>query len=222
MTTITTQDKEIPNLDEKKKEKKENPKDPKDKEENINPLSLLSKDLLEQINSLEEIDFGEKKNDKKDHIQLDETQKESVENEEDDEYILEIEKDNEKEIFDFDIFKNDENETLKVRKSIKPDNVGRFSQPIPEPQNINNFIINKNDESNFCFPIGRLSYDYPQYQNTKDSFNLQFNNPIQNQLNFFNNSFTMNGKSGWVCAHCKNFNYESKSILININIFYFY
>ena len=208
--TTTTQDKEIsPNLDDKTKDKKENPKD---KEEKINPLSLLSKDLLEQINSLEEIDFGEKKNDRKDHIQLDETQKESVENEDEDEYILEIEKDNEKEIFDFEIFKNDENENLKIDKRLKLENIGRFSQPIPKSQNINNFNINKNDESNFCFPIGRLSYDYPQYQNINDSFNLQFNNPIQNQLNFFNNSFTMNGKSGWVCAHCKNFNYESKFI----------
>ena len=36
--------------------KKEN-----EKEEKINPLSLLSKDLLDEINSLEEIDFGEKK-----------------------------------------------------------------------------------------------------------------------------------------------------------------
>ncbi len=32
----------------------------KEKEE-INPISLLSKDLLDEINSLEEIDFGEKK-----------------------------------------------------------------------------------------------------------------------------------------------------------------
>ena len=72
---------------------------------------------------------------------------------------------------------------------------------------------NQFDDSNFYSPIGRFSYDCPKYQNNNESFNRLFNNPYQNQLNFFNNSFTMNGKSGWVCSHCKNFNYESKSIL---------
>ena len=45
-----------------------------------------------------------------------------------------------------------------------------------------------------------------------NSCNIQFNNnnPLQNNINAFNNCFTMNGKSGWVCAFCKNFNYESK------------
>ena len=78
--------------------------------------------------------------------------------------------------------------------------------------------MNKIDDSNYSFPNGRFSYDYPQYQKHNDSFNIQFNNPLQNKLNFYNNSFTMNGKSGWVCANCKNFNYESKFIIIN-NLF---
>ena len=81
---------------------------------------------------------------------------------------------------------------------------------MPNPKKIMNFNSNQIEDPNFYFSIGRLSYDYPQYQNTNDSLNIQFNNPIQNNLNFFNNSFTMNGKSGWVCAFCKNFNYESK------------
>jgi hypothetical protein len=218
MSTIL-QNKEKPNLNEKNINNKEIEEKPENKEEKINPLSLLSKDLLEQINSLDEIDFGEKKDNMNDYMQLDETQKESEENEEEDDYILEVEKESEKDIFGFEIFKNEENDKMNDKNKKKENKKqGRLSQPIPTPQNINNFRTSKIDDSNFCFPIGRFSYDYPQYQNKNDSFNVHFNNPLQNQLNFFNNSFTMNGKSGWVCAHCKNFNYESKYIFINIYI----
>ena len=190
--------------------KSEKATEKQEKEEKINPLSLLSKDLLDQINSLEEIDLGEKK----DSIT---TQKESELNEEDD-YILEVDEETEKDIFGFEIFKNEENDKPNESKKIQLDNSntkqGRFSQPIPNPKKIMNFNSNQMEDPNFYFSIGRLSYDYPQYQNPNDSFNIQFNNPIQNNLNFFNNSFTMNGKSGWVCSYCKNFNYESKYSII--------
>ena len=178
----------------------------KEKEE-INPISLLSKDLLDEINSLEEIDFGEKK----DSIT---TQKESEFNEEDDDYMLEVDEENDTDIFGFEIFKNEENEKSNENKKLKLENnkQGRFSQPIPNPKKNKNFNSNQIDDQNLYFSIGRLSYDYPQYKNVNDSFNIQFNNPLQNNLNFFNNSFTMNGKSGWICAYCKNFNYESKLI----------
>lgn len=190
--------------------KSEKATEKQEKEEKINPLSLLSKDLLDEINSLEEIDLGEKK----DSIT---TQKESELNEEDD-YILEVNEETEKDIFGFEIFKNEENDKPNESKKIQLDNSntkqGRFSQPIPNPKKIMNFNSNQIEDPNFYFSIGRLSYDYPQYQNPNDSFNIQFNNPIQNNLNFFNNSFTMNGKSGWVCSYCKNFNYESKYSII--------
>ena len=190
--------------------KSEKATEKQEKEEKINPLSLLSKDLLDEINSLEEIDLGEKK----DSIT---TQKESELNEEDD-YILEVNEETEKDIFGFEIFKNEENDKPNESKKIQLDNSntkqGRFSQPIPNPKKIMNFNSNQMEDPNFYFSIGRLSYDYPQYQNPNDSFNIQFNNPIQNNLNFFNNSFTMNGKSGWVCSYCKNFNYESKYSII--------
>ena len=72
------------------------------KDDTINPISLISKDLLNQINSLDEKDFGEKKESKIDVIQLDETQKESEENDEEDSYIFDIEKEMEKDNFGFD------------------------------------------------------------------------------------------------------------------------
>ena len=43
--------------------------------------------------------------------------------------------------------------------------------------------------------------------------NMNMNN-FSDKLNFFNNSFTMNGKQGWICTSCKNFNYESKYLII--------
>ena len=41
---------------------------------------------------------------------------------------------------------------------------------------------------NFIFPLGRLSYDYPQYQNKNNSFNIKIN-----LLNFnFKNNILLN------------------------------
>lgn len=199
-------------INETNENNKENQIELKEEKKQINPVSLLSKDLLDQINSLEEIDFREKKDNTNDQMQLDETQKESEVNEEEDEYILEVEKEMDKDFFGFEIFKNDDNEKSNETKT-ESQKQGRFSNPITYPQKIMNFNTNQFDDSNFYSPIGRFSYDCPNYQNNNEPFNRLFNNPYQNQLNFFNNSFTMNGKSGWVCSHCKNFNYESKSIL---------
>ena len=188
----------------KKDEKNNEEKRPitKEKREAIDPTSLLSKDLLNQINSLEEKDCGIKANDITSHTHLDETQKESEENGDDDDYMLEI-------------FGSEE--TDKSNANIKQINMnqnqGRFSQPVPYSQNImNSNFSNPNDEMNSILNIGRFSYDCHPYQNNSDNLNGLFNNSFQNQLSFFNNSFTMNGKSGWVCAYCKNFNYESEYI----------
>ena len=188
----------------KKDEKNNEEKRPitKEKREAIDPTSLLSKDLLNQINSLEEKDCGIKANNITSHTHLDETQKESEENGDDDDYMLEI-------------FGSEE--TDKSNANIKQINMnqnqGRFSQPVPYSQNImNSNFSNPNDEMNSILNIGRFSYDCHPYQNNNDNLNGLFNNSFQNQLNFFNNSFTMNGKSGWVCAYCKNFNYESEYI----------
>ena len=193
-----------------KESNEENQKILTDKEGKFDPSSLLSKDLLNQINSLEDKKFGEKKQNEVDHFSLGKTKKESEENEEEDDYILEIEK-MDKEILGFEeIKKSNQN----INKMNNNQNQGRFSQPIPYFKQININSSNPNDELNSPLFLGRLSYDFPSYQNTNDKFNELFNNSLQNQLNFFNNSFTMNGKSGWICAFCKNFNYESKQILI--------
>ena len=57
------------------------------------------------------------------------------------------------------------------------------------------------------------SFNFYQNQNSNSYGNLNYGN-----YNLPNNSFSMNGKSGWICPHCKNFNYESIFNFI-LNIF---
>ena len=178
----------------------------KEKSKQINPISLLSKDLLEKINTFDEKNFESKKdNNINDYMQLDETHKDSEENEEEDDeddYILEIEKENEKNMFSFEIFKNEKNDNSNEDKIKQKEN--------------------EKDIRYRYYSFGRFSYDCPQFQNKNEIFDIRFNNQMNNQINFFNNCFTMNGKSGWVCSNCKNFNYESKSILLNQYLIYKY
>lgn len=56
------------------------------------------------------------------------------------------------------------------------------------------------------------SYMEPPNVNINNFYNKYDTNPNQNQNQFlfYNNSFNMNGRSGWICPDCKNFNYESK------------
>jgi hypothetical protein len=63
---------------------------------------------------------------------------------------------------------------------------------IPKNPNVFNPLINNKDNNNY--------------------FNNNFfnNNSVQNNMNIMNSCFTMNGKTGWICSNCKNFNYESK------------
>ena len=200
----------------------------KEKSKQINPISLLSKDLLEKINTFDEKNFESKKdNNINDYMQLDETHKDSEENEEEDDeddYILEIEKENEKNMFSFEIYKNEKNDNSnedKIKQKANEKDI-RFSQPIPSSNNNNNSNNGCFENTNRYYSFGRFSYDCPQFQNKNEIFDTRFNNQMNNQINFFNNCFTMNGKSGWVCSNCKNFNYESKSILLNQYLIYKY
>lgn len=60
---------------------------------------------------------------------------------------------------------------------------------------------------------------YPVQLNSLNIYGMNqnignINNSFTNNNTFYsgfpNNSFTMNGKNGWICPSCKNFNYESK------------
>ena len=67
-------------------------------------------------------------------------------NDEEDDYILEIGKEMDKDIFNFEIFKNDENENSNESKNIKKENAKqrRFSLPNPYPHKNYEFYIQTN------------------------------------------------------------------------------
>ncbi len=71
------------------------------------------------------------------------------------------------------------------------------SDPLHQRNYFDSFDFNNNNNNNNFF-----------YQTNPSSF-TNINRYINN-FNFPNNSFTMNGKNGWICPNCKNFNYESK------------
>ena len=79
--------------------------------------------------------------------------------------------------------------------------------------------MNNNKNTNYKKPFVNNHRNFNNNNNfqNQNAYNMHFNN-FSNKLNFFNNSFSMNGKQGWICTHCKNFNYESK-IFIFYNIY---
>ena len=184
------------------KNNKENLKTEKIKEKLIDPLSLLSSDLLKEINNIDE----------KKEISDDNTQKESDENESDDSETNPPSINNglNNDLLNFKIFKNEEKIKPKQQSSSCLNNI-----------NLNLNLFN-NDNSMFAKqnikrPNNNCCYNCPNRNNYNKDYNNNMNmnlNNFSDKLNFFNNSFTMNGKQGWICTSCKNFNYESKYLII--------
>ncbi len=89
----------------------------------------------------------------------------------------------------------------------------------------NNPQIENNKKTLTRVPSNPFPLSYVNNMRSNQLFSF-YQNPISNSLNginlinnfnFPNNSFTMNGKSGWICPNCKNFNFESKFFF---NFFY--
>ena len=196
------------------------------KENLIDPESLLSSDLLKQINEIDDKNSFQKKESIDKNIQLDDAQKESEEIEEDeDENISEDEINLSNNIFNYQIFQNnnEENERNAEKKFKKNDFDNKVSIKTKQQssQYLSTVNLNQNsfnsDISSFLNETRSFSSDYNIFQNrNNNAFNAQSMNDfndLKTQLAFFNNSFSMNGRQGWVCTHCKNFNFESKLII---------
>jgi hypothetical protein len=175
----------------------------KEKEKLMDPLTLLSSDLLKEINNFEDKYFCEKKEIMKDNNQLNKTQKESK----DINSNLNIPENNkgsknDNEFLNFKISKNEDKE--------KYNNYKKEGKKMSKQQSslcLNNKSLYLNScNNNSMFMSNKNQFNNCQYQNMNNIMNL-------NNLNFFNNSFTMDGKRGWICTHCKNFNYESKYLI---------
>ena len=183
------------------------------KDENIQIL-LLSKDLINQLDSLDD--------DELDKIKKDEKNINDIKN-----YFHSSESSNDEEP---EIKKKDKNHNLNndSLKSNNKDNTTNINNN--EIQNNNekfqsklyNSILlyeinkqnpqeNKNNNNNYN---GKGSEEEKQlFINQNNSYNLYINNYNNcNQINFIRSCFTRNGKPGWICSYCKNFNYESKYI----------
>ena len=166
----------------KEPEKKEKRKE----EDPFDPLSLLSSDLLKEINGIDEKKSDNEKN-YSENSQLEDTQKGSEENDNEIENFLDFNNDS-----NFKIFKKEnKNKSFVCSNNNIPLNMNYFLN------NNSNFNISNNNN----------------YQNRNTHMN---HNNLTNNLNFYNNSFSMNGKQGWICTHCKNFNYESKIFIFII------
>ena len=156
---------------------------------------------------------------------IDITHKED-ENSDNDDLILE-EKEITNELYTLSHFINNSNETNNTT------NIPRvLSGPlyINNNPNINSIFNSENIGSNNDNNLNRNSYNpmnknssfnNSQNMNNANYFHLNHNiytmnnDNLRKQINFLNNSFTMNGKSGWICSYCKNFNYKSKYLIYN-------
>lgn len=175
------------------------------KEEDI-PILLLSKDLINHINLINEndIEINNNKNNNKDmNIKCFYSREpSSVE----DQSLKRPELNNMN--INSEINQKDENKNTFSSKLLQPStmNLNSLNGNIPQSinisrQNNNKDIIQKNPNE-FNFLINN--------RNNNNYFNN--NNNVQNNMNIMNSCFTMNGKTGWICSNCKNFNYESKYI----------
>ena len=176
----------------------------KEKEKLIDPLTLLSSDLLKEINNFEDKYFCEKKEIMKDNNQLNKTQKESK----DINSNLNIPENNkgsknDNEFLNFKISKNEDKEKY---NNYKKEGKKMSKQQSSLCLNNKSLYLNSYNNDNSMFMSNKNQFNNCQYQNMNNIMNL-------NNLNFFNNSFTMDGKRGWICTHCKNFNYESKYLI---------
>ena len=176
----------------------------KEKEKLMDPLTLLSSDLLKEINNFEDKYFCEKKEIMKDNNKLNKTQKESK----DINSNLNIPENNkgsknDNEFLNFKISKNEDKEKY---NNYKKEGKKMSKQQSSLCLNNKSLYLNSYNNDNSMFMSNKNQFNNCQYQNMNNIMNL-------NNLNFFNNSFTMDGKRGWICTHCKNFNYESKYLI---------
>ena len=144
----------------------------------------------------------------------------------------------EEEFADNENNKSDDEEFVLVENDIKNNfipynNITKLNEEnrnyYSNEKNINQIYIQNNNLNNINYsnnnnniiprvPSNPLPSSYNNINNNNYNF---YQNPISNSLNtnnnystfnIPNNLFTMNGKSGWICSNCKNFNYESKYI----------
>ena len=85
-----------------------------------------------------------------------------------------------------------------------------LNESAPFYENNNKFCLNNININNNYINNNSINYNN-NYINNNNNY-ISNNNNVQNQISFLNSCFTMNGRAGWICTSCKNFNYQSKYI----------
>ena len=111
--------------------------------------------------------------------------------------------------------KGKKNVYSQMQNMININNNNNINKPIPRvPSNPIPVSYSGNFELKNSIENSYNSFNFYQNQYSHSNGNLNLGN-----IMFPNNSFSMNGKSGWICSNCENFNYESKIIFFNFNFF---
>ena len=173
-------------------------KESNNNEESI-PILLLSKDLINHINSINENDI-EIKNGKQNNKVININYFNSRESSNGEDPSL---KSSEFKKINYQINQKDiENNNFFSSKFFQPSMMNSFNTNFPH-------VINISNEKNIKNEIKKNHNELNPIINNIDN-NLLNNNYFQNNMNILKSCFTMNGKTGWICSNCKNFNYESK------------
>lgn len=122
---------------------------------------------------------------------------------------------------------------IKEQMNIKQKNIPKIPSYPMQLNTLSNYNINMNLNNNMNYSNTNLTgsplSNSINYRNASPTINMNINNnnhSFQNlghtntfslssnnlqAMSFPNNSFTMNGKNGWICPSCKNFNYEMRT-----------
>ena len=112
--------------------------------------------------------------------------------------------------------KGKKNVYSQMQNMININNNNNINKPIPRvPSNPIPVSYSGNFELKNSIENSYNSFNFYQNQYSHSNGNLNLGN-----IMFPNNSFSMNGKSGWICSNCENFNYESKNIFF-LNLFFY-
>ena len=112
--------------------------------------------------------------------------------------------------------KNEDINTQENKIFSKPSKEWRTADGYIDPNQENNYDNDKTRETESTPRV----LSQPLFQSKanlgRNSSDLMIinSNSIQNELNYFNSSCSKNGKLGWVCSTCHNFNYECKLNII--------
>ena len=187
------------------------------------PILLLSKDLINTINSINENQYPGDKSEEEEKKDINNNYFKLKENLNNEDFPS---KEKQQPIFEFPFNKKDK-ENVEEKKDnqneegYKNDN-NIFPSILFDPPLINSFCqsiqnSSPNNENPKRIDEPKIEKENPLnpqentfLPNKKNNITFLNNNNIQNQKYVLNSCFTMNGKTGWICSECKNFNYEGK------------